>query len=42
MNYIGLIPPMVKAIQQLKADNDNLRSEVEELRRDVRALSRKP
>ncbi|WP_442483328.1 tail fiber domain-containing protein [Aeoliella sp. SH292] len=29
MNYIGLIAPMVKAIQQLQADNEALKAKVE-------------
>jgi trimeric autotransporter adhesin len=36
LNYIGLIAPTIKALQELNADNDNLRSEVEELRRELR------
>ena len=38
LNYIGLIAPTIKALQELKADNDNLRSEVEDLRRELRDL----
>jgi trimeric autotransporter adhesin len=38
LNYVGLIAPTIKALQELKADNDNLRGEVEELRRELRDL----
>jgi len=38
LNYIGLIAPTIKALQELKADNDNLRSEVDDLRRELRDL----
>lgn len=38
LNYIGMIAPVVKAMQELKAANDNLRHELEELRVEVREL----
>lgn len=34
LNYEGLIPPMVQAIKQLKADNDSLRHEFEDYKRN--------
>lgn len=40
LNYIGLISPMVQGMQELKADNDNLRAEMEQLKAQVRMLTR--
>jgi hypothetical protein len=40
LNYIGLISPMVQGMQELKADNDNLRAEIEQLKAQVRMLTR--
>jgi endosialidase-like protein len=51
LNYVGLIAPIVKAMQDMKAandngftnlksDNDNLRHELEELREVVRGMKR--
>ena len=37
LNYPGFIAPMVKAMQELKADNDNLRLEIQALRQEVSA-----
>jgi hypothetical protein len=38
LNYPGLIAPMVKAMQEMKADNDNMRSELNALRNELREL----
>jgi trimeric autotransporter adhesin len=38
LNYVGVIAPTIKALQELKADNDNLRGELDELRREIRDL----
>ena len=47
LNYPGFIAPMVKAMQELKADNDNLRLELKaendnymQLRQEVEILKR--
>jgi hypothetical protein len=40
LNYIGLIAPTIKSVQELKADYDNLRAELNELREEVRGLKR--
>jgi hypothetical protein len=40
LNYPGFIAPMVKAMQELKADNDDLRRELQELREEVRGIKR--
>jgi len=38
LNYPGFIAPMVKAMQELKADNDNVRRELNDLRKELRDL----
>jgi hypothetical protein len=38
LDYNGLFAPMVKAIQELKDDNDNLHTELEDLRREIDAF----
>lgn len=40
LNYIGLMAPIVRSVQQLKADNDNLRAELNDLRRQMQRLQR--
>jgi hypothetical protein len=37
LQYDRLAAPLVKAVQQLEAENDDLRHAVEELRREIRA-----
>lgn len=41
IKYQFLVAPLVKAVQQLKANNDNLRVETDELRREIVDLKRK-
>ena len=38
LNYQAMVAPVVKAVQELKADNDNQTAEIEELRREIQAL----
>lgn len=40
IDYNGLIAPMVKSIQELKADNDNLRSGLDAANDNIRKLER--
>jgi hypothetical protein len=35
LSCVGMIAPMVKATQELKADNDNLRKDLDELRTEM-------
>jgi hypothetical protein len=38
LNYIGLIAPTIKALQELKADNGNLQRDMDLLRKELRDL----
>jgi len=38
VNYVGLIAPMIEATKTLKAENDMLRAELDDVRRDIAGL----
>ena len=35
VNYVGLIAPMIEATKELKAENDALKAEISEIKKDV-------
>jgi hypothetical protein len=39
LNYIGLMAPMVKAIQELKIENDTMAAQNRQLRQTVQGLT---
>jgi len=41
LNYNGFIVPLIKSVQELKAQNDNLRSQIQELRNEIREMNQR-